>query len=83
MDFGGVTDKKAAFKIDVSEFNLKNDYRVYTVQKTTDDPVIIAELVSGDGNGDENTDGVAYKITLSIYFVFLLSFKHWTLHFFI
>ncbi|XP_035843922.1 uncharacterized protein LOC110931384 [Helianthus annuus] len=34
-----LVDKKAAFKIDVSEFNLKNDYRVYTVQKTCDDPV--------------------------------------------
>ncbi|KAM0013372.1 hypothetical protein Hdeb2414_s0044g00742421 [Helianthus debilis subsp. tardiflorus] len=61
-----LVDKKAAFKIDVSEFNLKNDYRVYTVQKTCDDPVIIAELVGGDGNGDENTD----EITLSIYLFF-------------
>ncbi|XP_035838002.1 uncharacterized protein LOC110895531 [Helianthus annuus] len=41
-----LVDKKAAFKIDVSEFNLKNDYRVYTVQQTCDDPVIIAELVT-------------------------------------
>ncbi|XP_035832819.1 uncharacterized protein LOC118481715 [Helianthus annuus] len=40
-----LVDKKAAFKIDVLEFNLKNDYRVYTVQKTCDDPVIISELV--------------------------------------
>ena len=65
-----LVDKKAAFKIDVSEFNLKNDCRVYTVQKTTEDLVIIAELVGGDGNGDENTDEVAYKITLSIYLFF-------------
>ncbi|KAJ0878313.1 putative nucleic acid-binding protein [Helianthus annuus] len=57
-----LVDKKAAFKIDVSEFNLKNDYRVYTVQKTTDDPVIIAELVGGDGNGDENTDEVTQEV---------------------
>ncbi|XP_022014818.1 replication protein A 70 kDa DNA-binding subunit A-like [Helianthus annuus] len=28
-----LVDKKVAFKIDVSEFNLKNDYHVYTVQK--------------------------------------------------
>ncbi|KAM0050071.1 putative nucleic acid-binding protein [Helianthus debilis subsp. tardiflorus] len=28
-----LVDKKVAFKIVVSEFNLKNDYRVYTVQK--------------------------------------------------
>ncbi|XP_035833018.1 uncharacterized protein LOC110876774 [Helianthus annuus] len=54
--------QRAAFKIDVSEFNLNNDYRVYTVQKTTDDPVIIAELVSGDGNGDENTDEVTQEV---------------------
>ncbi|XP_035831902.1 uncharacterized protein LOC118480975 [Helianthus annuus] len=57
-----LVDKKAAFKIDVSEFNLKNDYRVYTVQKTTEDPVIIAELVGGDGNGDENTDEVTQEV---------------------
>ncbi|XP_022027961.1 uncharacterized protein LOC110929144 [Helianthus annuus] len=57
-----LVDKKAAFKIDVSEFNLKNDYRIYTVQKTTDDPVIIAELVGGDGNGDENTDEVTQEV---------------------
>ncbi|KAJ0922618.1 putative nucleic acid-binding, replication factor A [Helianthus annuus] len=55
-------DKKGAFKIDVSEFNLKNDYRVYTVQKTTEHPVIIAELVGGDGNGDENTDEVTQEV---------------------
>ncbi|XP_021980190.1 uncharacterized protein LOC110876324 [Helianthus annuus] len=57
-----LVDKKAAFKIDVSEFNHKNDYRVYTVQKTCDDPVIIAELVGGDGNGDENTDEVTQEV---------------------
>ncbi|XP_035837691.1 uncharacterized protein LOC110898678 [Helianthus annuus] len=57
-----LVDKKAAFKIDVSEFNLKNDYRVYTVQKTTEGPVIIAELVGGDGNGDENTDEVTQEV---------------------
>ncbi|XP_021974712.1 uncharacterized protein LOC110869801 [Helianthus annuus] len=55
-------DRDAAFNIDVSEFNLKNDYRVYTVQKTCDDLVIIAELVGGDGNGDENTDEVTQEI---------------------
>ncbi|XP_022032893.1 uncharacterized protein LOC110934004 [Helianthus annuus] len=54
-----LVDKKVAFKIDVLEFNFKNDYRVYTVQKTCDDPEIIAELVGADGNGDENTDEVA------------------------
>ncbi|XP_035844299.1 uncharacterized protein LOC110927149 [Helianthus annuus] len=53
-----LVDKKAAFKVDVSEINLKNDYRVYTVQKTTEDPVIISELVGGDGNGDENSDEI-------------------------
>ncbi|XP_022041016.1 uncharacterized protein LOC110943583 [Helianthus annuus] len=57
-----LVDKKAAFKIDVSEFNLKNDYRVYTVQKTTDDPIIIAQLVGGDGNGDENTKEVTQEV---------------------
>ncbi|XP_035845863.1 uncharacterized protein LOC110943580 [Helianthus annuus] len=57
-----LVDKKAAFKIDVSEFNLKNDYRVYTVQKTTDDPVIIAQLVGGDGNGDENNEEVTQEV---------------------
>ncbi|XP_021995815.1 uncharacterized protein LOC110892998 [Helianthus annuus] len=57
-----LVDKKVAFKIDVSEFNLKNDYRVYTVQKTCDDPVIIAELAGGDGNGDENTDEVTQEV---------------------
>ena len=40
------------------------------MQKTCDDPVIIAELVGGDSNGDENTDEVAYKITLSVYLFF-------------
>ncbi|XP_022031492.1 uncharacterized protein LOC110932469 [Helianthus annuus] len=57
-----LVDKKVAFKIDVSEFNLKNDYRVYTVQKTCDDPVIIVELVGGDGNGDENTKEVTQEV---------------------
>ncbi|XP_022024784.1 uncharacterized protein LOC110925121 [Helianthus annuus] len=57
-----LVNKKAAFKIDVSEFNLKNDYRVYTVQKTCDNPLIIAELVGGDGNGDENTDEVTQEV---------------------
>ncbi|XP_021988903.2 uncharacterized protein LOC110885508 [Helianthus annuus] len=57
-----IRERQAAFKIDVSEFNLKNDYRVYTVQKTCDDPVIIAELVGGDGNGDENTEEVTQEV---------------------
>ncbi|XP_035830018.1 uncharacterized protein LOC118479553 [Helianthus annuus] len=57
-----LVNKKAAFKIDVSEFNLKNEYRVYTVQKTCDDRVITVELVGGDGNGDENTDEVTQEV---------------------
>ncbi|XP_022030410.1 uncharacterized protein LOC110931319 [Helianthus annuus] len=57
-----LVDKKTAFKINVLEFNLKNDYHVYTVQKTCDDPVIIAELVGGDGNGAENIDEVTQEV---------------------
>ncbi|XP_022040445.1 replication protein A 70 kDa DNA-binding subunit A-like [Helianthus annuus] len=58
-----LVDKKLAFKIDVSEFNLKNDYHVYTVQKTCDDLVIIAQLVMGDDNGNENADEVTQEAT--------------------
>ncbi|XP_021991424.1 replication protein A 70 kDa DNA-binding subunit A-like [Helianthus annuus] len=40
--------------------------RVYTVQKTCDDPVITVELVGGDGNGDENTDEVTQEDAVSV-----------------
>jgi len=33
-------DKVLAFKIEVSEYNLKSDYPVYTIQKICDDPAI-------------------------------------------
>ncbi|KAI3726888.1 hypothetical protein L1987_66694 [Smallanthus sonchifolius] len=53
-----LVDKKLAFKIDVSEYNLKNDYRVYTVLKICDDPAIISELQSFDDNADEDAFSV-------------------------
>ncbi|KAD3337490.1 hypothetical protein E3N88_33010 [Mikania micrantha] len=37
-------EKKFAFKIEVSEFNLKNNYQVYGILKLTDDSTVISEL---------------------------------------
>ncbi|KAK1419692.1 hypothetical protein QVD17_28961 [Tagetes erecta] len=48
-------DKKLAFKIEVTDYNLKNDYYVYTVLKVSDDPDILAELTGAVGSGDELT----------------------------
>ncbi|KAD5802598.1 hypothetical protein E3N88_13958 [Mikania micrantha] len=37
-------DKKLAFKIEVSDFNLKNNYQVYGILKITNDSSILSEL---------------------------------------
>jgi hypothetical protein len=37
-------DQVYAFKIEISEFNQKNDYRVYTILKMTQDPQILSEI---------------------------------------
>ncbi|XP_022022570.1 uncharacterized protein LOC110922610 [Helianthus annuus] len=39
-------EKKLAFKVDITQYNLNHDYRVYTVQKICDDPDILDELVA-------------------------------------
>ncbi|XP_021975144.1 uncharacterized protein LOC110870259 [Helianthus annuus] len=51
-------EKKLAFKIEVSDYNLNHDYHVYTIQKVCGDPDIIAELVAGNGNALEVADEV-------------------------
>ncbi|XP_022031519.1 uncharacterized protein LOC110932498 [Helianthus annuus] len=53
-----LVEKKLAFKIEVSYYNLNHDYHVYTIQKVCDDPDIIAELVGGNGNALEVADEV-------------------------
>ncbi|XP_022025015.1 uncharacterized protein LOC110925368 [Helianthus annuus] len=53
-----LVEKKLAFKIEVSDYNLNHDYHVYTIQKVCDDPDIIAELVGGNGNALEVADKV-------------------------
>ncbi|XP_035845173.1 replication protein A 70 kDa DNA-binding subunit B-like [Helianthus annuus] len=53
-----LVEKKLAFKIEVSDYNLNHDYHVYTIQKVCDDPDIIAELVGGNGNALEVADEV-------------------------
>ncbi|XP_021975519.1 uncharacterized protein LOC110870647 [Helianthus annuus] len=53
-----LVEKKLAFKIQVSDYNLNHDYHVYTIQKVCDDPDIIAELVAGNGNALEVVDEV-------------------------
>ncbi|KAJ0627464.1 putative nucleic acid-binding, replication factor A [Helianthus annuus] len=53
-----LVEKKLAFKIEVSDYNLNHDYHVYTIQKLCDDPDILAELVVGNGNGLEVVDEV-------------------------
>ncbi|KAL8193416.1 hypothetical protein R6Q57_026551 [Mikania cordata] len=37
-------EKKFAYKIEVSDFNLKNNYQVYGILKLTDDSSVISEL---------------------------------------
>lgn len=44
---------KLAFKIEVTDYNLKNEYHVYTVCKICNDPEIIKELVGSDDNAEE------------------------------
>ncbi|KAJ0496068.1 putative replication protein A, OB [Helianthus annuus] len=39
-----LVEKKFAFKIDISKFNLNNNYKFFTVIKLTDDPSIISKL---------------------------------------
>ncbi|XP_035830152.1 uncharacterized protein LOC110933065 [Helianthus annuus] len=53
-----LVEKKLAFKIEVSDYNLNHEYHVYTIQKLCDDPDILAELVAGNGNGLEVVDEV-------------------------
>ncbi|KAJ0558965.1 putative nucleic acid-binding, replication factor A [Helianthus annuus] len=53
-----LVEKKSAFKIEVSDYNLNHDYHVYTIQKVCDDPDIIAELVAGNVNALEVADEV-------------------------
>ncbi|XP_022040896.1 uncharacterized protein LOC110943454 [Helianthus annuus] len=53
-----LVEKKLAFKIEVSDYNLNHDYHVYTIQKVCDDPDIIIELVAGNGNALEVADEV-------------------------
>ncbi|XP_022001118.1 replication protein A 70 kDa DNA-binding subunit D isoform X2 [Helianthus annuus] len=43
-EFKDLVDKKFAFKIDIANFNLKNNYKFFTVIKLTDDPAIISDL---------------------------------------
>ncbi|XP_022024348.2 uncharacterized protein LOC110924665 [Helianthus annuus] len=51
-----LVEKKLAFKIKISDYNLNHDYHVYIIQKVCDDPDIIAELVAGNGNALEVAD---------------------------
>ncbi|KAD7117854.1 hypothetical protein E3N88_05122 [Mikania micrantha] len=44
VEINHLLEKKYAFKIEVSEFNLKNNYQVYGILKLTDDSSVIAEL---------------------------------------
>ncbi|XP_021974656.1 uncharacterized protein LOC110869735 [Helianthus annuus] len=53
-----LVEKKLAFKIEISDYNLNHDYHVYIIQKVCDDPDIIAKLVGGDGNALEVADEV-------------------------
>ncbi|XP_022023819.2 uncharacterized protein LOC110924090 [Helianthus annuus] len=39
-------EKKLAFKVDITQYNLNHDYHVYTIQKICDDPDILDELVA-------------------------------------
>ncbi|KAK9063102.1 hypothetical protein SSX86_016972 [Deinandra increscens subsp. villosa] len=48
-------DRKFAFKISVTEFNIENRYKFYTVIKVTDDPIIISALEK-KYNHDEVSD---------------------------
>ncbi|KAJ0582116.1 putative nucleic acid-binding, replication factor A [Helianthus annuus] len=56
-----LVEKKLAFKIEVSDYNLNRDYHVYTIQKECDDSDIIVELVAGNGNALEVADEVSQQ----------------------
>ncbi|KAK9057114.1 hypothetical protein SSX86_024481 [Deinandra increscens subsp. villosa] len=43
-EISNIFEKRLAFKIDITSFNLDNDYRYYTVAKLTDDVGIIKSL---------------------------------------
>ncbi|KAL8215837.1 hypothetical protein R6Q57_022674 [Mikania cordata] len=44
VEINHLVEKKFAFKIEVSEFNLKNNYQVYGILKLTDDSTVMNEL---------------------------------------
>ncbi|KAK1416423.1 hypothetical protein QVD17_32214 [Tagetes erecta] len=47
-------ERKLAFKIEVSDYNLKNpEWMVYTVLKVCDDPEVISELLGDGDHADE------------------------------
>lgn len=43
-EFNVILDRKFAFIIDVSDYNIKNSYPVYGVIKLTDDEDVVTEL---------------------------------------
>nr|XP_043638077.1 uncharacterized protein LOC122609058 [Erigeron canadensis] len=55
-EFKAFVDKRCAFKIRVSDYNLKNNYRVYTVNNFTDDEGIIQAVLKNFGFEDTPTE---------------------------
>lgn len=51
-DFNMLVDKRFAFKIKVSKYNIDNKYYVYTVNKFSDEDIVIDALLK-KAAGDE------------------------------
>ncbi|CAH1445074.1 unnamed protein product [Lactuca virosa] len=49
-EFKILLNKKFVFKVQISMFNLQNNYRVYTVHKLTDDERVLAEVTKRSPN---------------------------------
>ncbi|CAH1448680.1 unnamed protein product [Lactuca virosa] len=53
-EFKILLNKKFAFKVQISMFNLQNNYRAYTVQKLTDDERVLVEVFKRPPNHEHH-----------------------------